>query len=213
LAELRELPNAGLYRLVAADPPYRFEVRSRATGLGRSPDCHYRTMDPAAIGSLPVASIVAPDCWLMLWTTWPFLPKAFEIATAWGFHYSSRAFVWAKLNPRVQPNLFGFTENDFALGLGYTVRGCDEPCLLFRRGSPQRISKSVRSLIIEPRREHSRKPEAFYSRAEAFAPGPRLELFARQRRAGWDCWGDEIGKFDDPSRKVGPVSNSLIQNL
>jgi N6-adenosine-specific RNA methylase IME4 len=28
------------------------------------------------------------------------------------------------------------------------------------------------------------------------ADGPYVELFARTRREGWTCWGNEVGKFD-----------------
>ena len=30
--------------------------------------------------------------------------------------------------------------------------------------------------------------------AEAIGEPPRLELFARRRRLGWEAWGDEVGK-------------------
>lgn len=81
------------------------------------------------------------------------------------------------------------------MGFGYWTRKQVEPCWLFTRGSPKRVSKGVRQLIVEPRREHSRKPEAQYARIEALVDGPRLELFARSQRAGWDSWGNEIEKF------------------
>lgn len=42
-----------------------------------------------------------------------------------------------------------------------------------------------------PRREHSRKPEAFLDLVESVSPGPYLELFARRQRLGWDTWGNE----------------------
>ena len=39
---------------------------------------------------------------------------------------------------------------------------------------------------------HSRKPISFYRILEANTPEPRLELFARRKREGWDSWGNEI---------------------
>jgi N6-adenosine-specific RNA methylase IME4 len=42
-----------------------------------------------------------------------------------------------------------------------------------------------------PRGRHSEKPADFFALAERLSPGPRLELFARQARPGWDGWGDE----------------------
>ena len=42
------------------------------------------------------------------------------------------------------------------LCLGYWTRGNPEMCLLATKGSPKRLSKSVKQLVISPRREHSR---------------------------------------------------------
>jgi N6-adenosine-specific RNA methylase IME4 len=53
----------------------------------------------------------------------------------------------------------------------------------------------VRQLIIAPVREHSRKPDEVYVRIEALTEGPYLDLFARQRRPGWCCWGEEVDRF------------------
>jgi N6-adenosine-specific RNA methylase IME4 len=57
------------------------------------------------------------------------------------------------------------------------------------------MSKAVRELVIAPRRQHSRKPDAVAEGIEQLVPGPHLELFARECRAGWIAWGDEVGKF------------------
>jgi N6-adenosine-specific RNA methylase IME4 len=56
-------------------------------------------------------------------------------------------------------------------------------------------------VIRERRREHSRKPEASYALIERMFPDlPKLELFARQARSGWDAWGNETDKFTDDKR-------------
>jgi N6-adenosine-specific RNA methylase IME4 len=55
----------------------------------------------------------------------------------------------------------------------------------------------VREIILAPVREHSRKPEEFRDRVEAYVgPDVRIaELFARSPRAGWAAWGNEVDKF------------------
>jgi N6-adenosine-specific RNA methylase IME4 len=58
-----------------------------------------------------------------------------------------------------------------------------------------RVNSDVRQAIIAPRREHSRKPDGIYERIERLVAGPYLELFARQKRPDWDCWGNETDKF------------------
>jgi N6-adenosine-specific RNA methylase IME4 len=113
------------------------------------------------------------------------------VMQAWGFKPSAIAFVWAKLNPNA-PSLF-LTERDFFFGPGLTTRQNAEYVVLGRRGQPRRLAADVRQLIVAPRsRRHSEKPAEAYRRIERYCAGPRLELFARQRRDGWTCWGDEL---------------------
>jgi len=55
----------------------------------------------------------------------------------------------------------------------------------------------VRQIVVEERREHSRKPDSFYSAVETYC-GPdarRLDLFTRERRPGWVAWGDQVDHF------------------
>ena len=70
-----------------------------------------------------------------------------------------------------------------------------EPCLFAARGKPKRLNADVSQLIIESRREHSRKPACIHERIERLVAGPYVELFARARRPGWHCWGNETDKF------------------
>jgi N6-adenosine-specific RNA methylase IME4 len=155
---------------------------------------HYKTMTLADLIALPVGGLAADDAWLFLWSTGPHLPQALFLMSQWGFSYSGIAFCWAKLNKR-SPLLF-YTPTSFHVGMGYTTRKNVELCLLGRRGHPKRLRNDVRELIVAPRREHSRKPDEFYDRLRAFAPGPYLDMFARQIRPGFDCWGDEVEKFN-----------------
>lgn len=174
------------YGVVYADPPWTFETRSYL-GKGRSPEQHYACMSLADIEALPVPMLAASNSWLFLWTTWPHLPVALRVMQVWGFKYSGSGFVWAKTNP---------SGTGWHTGLGYTTRKNTEPCLLGRRGSPQRLSKGVAELVVAPRREHSRKPDEVRERICRFAPGPYLELFGRERPAGWSVWGNQTDRFD-----------------
>jgi N6-adenosine-specific RNA methylase IME4 len=88
------------------------------------------------------------------------------------------------------------------MGMGYWTRANTEPCLLATRGNPKRLDAGVRMGIIEPRRQHSRKPDCVHGRIERLVSGPYLELFARAERPGWTTWGNEVGKFSTPSVAV-----------
>jgi N6-adenosine-specific RNA methylase IME4 len=55
------------------------------------------------------------------------------------------------------------------------------------------LDHSICQSLLAQRREHSRKPEeAFAVLEKLFGPVSRIELFARQRRAGWAAWGNEL---------------------
>ena len=190
---------SGPYNLILADPPWTYSVFSDK-GKRRSAERHYNTMTQAEIQAMPVADLAARDCHLMLWVTGPCLVLGMHlpIMEAWGFRPSSMAFVWIKPKKRHFDNgnmLEPLSESMFSMGMGHTTRHNAEFVVLGRRGSPRRNRKDIHEIIVAPRREHSRKPDEIYARCEAYADGPYLELFARQRRPGWDSWGNEVDKF------------------
>jgi len=179
---------------ILGDPPYYYATRS-ANGRGRSPD--YNTMSIDEIAALPVGDLAAGNCVLFLWACWPTLADALKVIEAWGFEYKTCAFDWMKADAS-QIDMFR-DDGDVQMGLGYWTRANTEPCLLATRGKPKRLHADVRQGILEPRREHSRKPDQVYDRIERLVAGPYLELFARQRRPGWTPWGDQVDKFGGAS--------------
>lgn len=192
----------GKYGAILADPPWRFEVWSgdtevkpRKSGYGTNVAAghHYATMAPAEIEALPVGSIAAANSALFIWISWPLLAQALTLISTWGFTYKTCAFAWMKAHAG-QIELFR-EDHDTQMGMGYWTRANSEVCLLATRGKPKRLNADVRQGIIAPRREHSRKPDGIHERIERLVAGPYCELFARQRRPGWDCWGNETDKF------------------
>jgi N6-adenosine-specific RNA methylase IME4 len=182
------------YGAILADPPWDFEAwASPPFGNGRAARSNYPTMKETEIASIPVAEYAAEDCVLFLWTTWPTIEQAFRIVNAWGFRFKTCAFCWVKADA-TQIEMFQRSMTPDML-LGYWTRSNSEPCLLATRGSPKRRATDVRQAIIEPRREHSRKPDCVYERIERLVNGPYLELFARNGREGWTSHGNEVGKF------------------
>jgi N6-adenosine-specific RNA methylase IME4 len=200
-------PFAGLkfryYGALLVDMPSKFSsytaIQSQNPSSRRDNERHYAVMSFAELAALPLLDLAAPTgCHLFVCTSGPFLPQAIALIAAWGFKYSTRAFTWVKLKPSVDLNqlrFLPFAEADLATGLGLTVRHQTELVLLARRGNCRRASKSVREVIFAPRREHSRKPDEIYRRIQQYCVGPYAELFARQRRPGWNAWGNEVEKF------------------
>jgi N6-adenosine-specific RNA methylase IME4 len=178
------------YSCIAADPPWTFRAWSNK-GEDRAASQHYDVMDLAAIKRLPVADLAAPDCVLLLWVSDPMLPQGLEVMASWGFTYRTVGFTWAKTSKKTHWSW----APKWHLGLGYYTRANPEMCLLGIRGKPKRVSKAVRQLIVAPVRAHSRKPDEFFSSVEQLLAGPYVELFSRQHRDEWSCWGREIGKF------------------
>lgn len=187
--------------MIYADPPWHFKTYN-AKGRQRSPDwkpfkgspsIHYDTMGADQIAALPVGDLAADNACLFLWICWPMLPEALALITSWGFAYKTCAFSWIKAHAG-QVEMFR-DDHDVQLGMGFWTRSNSEVCLLATRGKPKRQSAAVRMGIVEPRRQHSRKPDCVYERIERLVTGPYVELFARQQREGWRSWGNQTDKF------------------
>lgn len=180
------------YKAIYADPPWRFATWSE-NGKGRSADRHYPTMPLCDAAYLPVSDLAADDCVLFMWATWPMLHTGLQLIEDWGFQYKTAAFDWMKADVSTI-DMFA-APKDASMKMGYWTRSNSEPCLLATCGSPKRLDAGVRMGIIEPSRQHSRKPDCVYDRIERLVEGPYLELFARQQRKGWSSWGNETDKF------------------
>ena len=168
-----------------ADPPWDFENYSGA-GTLKGPDPHYDVMTLDAIKALRVGDLARGDCLLLLWTTgWAIATgQAQTVARAWGFNPISE-MVWIKRT----------ASGKRRMGTGYRVRTMHEPILVCTIGNPRHhpFPSSFDGLA----REHSRKPDEFYSLVEESTPGAfRCDLFSRQTRNGFEAWGDQAGKFD-----------------
>jgi N6-adenosine-specific RNA methylase IME4 len=173
------------YDVIMADPPWDYANWSEG-GNAKNAKAQYACMPLAEIAALPVGHLARGDAWLWLWATYPMLPQAMQVMSAWGFPYVTGG-TWVKRG----------ASGKLAMGTGYVLRSCSEIFLLGKHGAPRICSRAIRNVIEAPRREHSRKPEEAYAMAETlFGPARRADLFSRASRLGWDAWGNEAGKFD-----------------
>lgn len=186
LPELPPVP-ANNYRLIVCDPPWQYSLRETdITHRNRTP---YPNMSFTALANMPIGAIAAEDAYLLLWTTNNHLPVAFELLDVWEFTYKS-LHTWRKVTQ---------DGSKVRLGIGHYGRNCSEQFLVATKGAPGTWMKhgltDVPNIFDAPRTEHSRKPEQFWVTANRLAAalgGPQIELFARQRREGWDAWGAEV---------------------
>ena len=80
----------------------------------------------------------------------------------------------------------------------YTVRFQTEYLLWFyKKGHMILPRKEAQGkygdIMTETVKRHSQKPECAYQMLEDMFPAAnKLELFARNKRNGWDCWGNEV---------------------
>lgn len=170
------------YRTIVIDPPWQYR-----DGLGRrGAGAQYPTMTNAEIAALPVADLAADSAHLYLWVTNPRLfgepgeISPVDMLTGWGFRYLT-VLTWHKLG---------------SPGMGWYFRGDTEHVLFGIRGrAPIAEADRLSNHFAAPRTVHSAKPDRFYEIVEQVSPEPRLEMFARRRRVGWDVWGNEAPEF------------------
>jgi N6-adenosine-specific RNA methylase IME4 len=127
--------------------------------------------------NIKLSYYLAEDCGLFLWATHTTLPDAFRVMKKWGFNYHC-LITWDKGNGW---SSHGFHRKTEMLLYGY-------------RGTMNinQTGKFIPTLISERKTTHSTKPQILYEILEHNTPEPRLELFARKKREGWDCWGNEV---------------------
>lgn len=196
------------FSTVLADPPW---LERGGGQVKRGADRHYPLMTTAAICKLPVHRLAADAAHLYLWVTNNFLPDGLEVMACWGFRYVTN-LAWGKVKTSRHPNglvapngtLVASPAKEAVLiesvqqGLGQYFRGAHELLLFGVRGRvPYRTTADGKraqhpSLVLEPRGEHSAKPEVFHRIIEKVSPGPYLELFARREVPGWERWGNEV---------------------
>lgn len=164
------------YRTIVADPPWDVGRGPDWGSGGRSRELPYPTMDLDEIAGLPVADLAEKRAHLYIWTINAYIEDTYEIARHWGFR------------PVV---LLTWCKTPHGIGLGGTFVQTTEHVLFARRGVCRAAERVDTTWWEWKRGEHSAKPEAFLDVVERVSPAPRLEMFARRNRIGWDTWGDE----------------------
>lgn len=183
------------YRTIVADPPWPYVNRENgdydviAKSLVKDGTRLQRSVREMGYRSMEMADIVAirlpadKNAHLYLWTTNAFMDEAHDVARAWGFAPKT-ILTWVKTHQDDTARVSRKT--------GYYFRGATEHVIFAVRGSlALQTREALPTAFLWPRAPHSVKPDAFYDLVEQASPPPRLELFARTQRLGWDSWGNE----------------------
>lgn len=177
------------YSVIYADPPWSYRQCGNTKKSRGNAIQHYHTMTTEEICKMPVQNLAATDgCVCFMWATFPNIGEALKVMEAWGFEYKTAAFVWVKKNSKSGSNFWG---------MGAYTRANAEVCLIGvshgYKAKDHVISHAVHQIIESPIEEHSKKPDEVRKRiVSLLGDVPRIELFARQRAKGWDCWGNEV---------------------
>ncbi len=173
------------FRVLCADPPWPF--KDRLPGANRGAAKNYQLLSIEDLVRFPLPPM-ADDSVFFLWRVASMQQEALDVARYWGFKTKAEV-VWLKKTEHGQR----------WFGMGRTVRAEHETCLIATRGRPTPTSNAVRSTFVTDfaglsakAGRHSEKPDEFYRIVETLYGGPYCELFARKRRAGWTCMGNEL---------------------
>lgn len=173
------------YRIIYADPPWQQSKGGkkavRANSSGNSLDYQTCAIEEIYGHLKTAASHATENSVLFLWTIDKYLFEAQHMAERLGYKLHAR-MIWNKIT---------------GIPAAFTIRYGHEYLLFMYSGKLLPVSKDERgkihSVFSEKVKRHSQKPQIAYEIIERLYPFcNRLELYARNERQGWDCWGNEV---------------------
>lgn len=177
------------YSTVVVDPPWNYndKLQSGNSGFGeahltRGAANHYATLTPDEIAQFPISELAADDAHLYIWVTNAFMVEAHALMKAWGFEHKTILTWFKTVNAGDRPRI----------GMGHYYRGATEHVLFGVRGKLPPLVRNAPTWFFAPRGAHSAKPNEFFELVESVSPAPRLDVFARTQRQGWDVFGNEV---------------------
>lgn len=182
------------YHCLVVDPPWnQGKTGLRSVRPRQTKTLDYPTMSREELLLLPIRDWATKDAYLWLWATnskdrstgEPILHLAFELLDAWGFTYYTM-ITWDK---RTGPCPFG----PYQVTTEHLLFGYRGKCIF----SKESLGKMQTCFRETPSGVHSEKPQRLYDDIVQYFPGPRLDIFARQRRPGFDGWGNEYGTLEE----------------
>ena len=191
---LSQMPQ-GHYRVIVVDPPWnQGKTGKRRARPNQGTELDYPTLDRASLLKLPIGQLAHPErAYLWLWATnsrdrsvdQPVLQVAMELMEHWGFRFYTMV-TWDKTTGPCPFGPYQIT-TEYVL-FGYRGQG------QFPKAGMGKLQTGFR----ESPSGHSVKPDSFYRQVAEYFEGPRIDVFARQTRPGYDGWGDQYGKVAAP---------------
>lgn len=173
------------YNLLYADPPWKQskggKKNVRKNSSGKPLDYPVCTLDEIKEHLRKASDKTSDNSILFLWTIDKYLFEAQHIAEELGYKLHAR-MIWDKVT---------------GIPAAFTVRYGHEYLLYMYKGKLTPVATDERGKIHTVFRErvtkHSKKPEIAYEIIERLYPDlKKLEMYARNERDGFDCWGNEV---------------------
>ena len=173
------------YPIIYADPPWKQSKGGkksvRENSSGKPLDYQTCTLEVIYEHLKTAVSHTPENSVLFLWTIDKYLFEAQQMAERLGYKLHAR-MIWNKVTgiPAAFKIRFG---HEYLL---YMYKGKLIPVAKEERGK-------IHSVFTEQVKRHSQKPNIAYEIIERLYPFyNRLEMYARNERQGWDCWGNEV---------------------
>jgi len=167
-------PPTQKYDVVVIDPPWPYGTEYDPNGRRAASPYPEMSLDEIKAIELPASD----DCVLWFWTTHKFMRYSFDILDTWGFR-DVAIVTWMKDR----------------MGLGTYLRSQSEFCIMAIKGRPTINLTNQTTIINGKLKEHSRKPDEFYEMVNSLCVGYKLDYFSREKRSGWDQYGNDTNRF------------------
>lgn len=173
------------YQIIYADPPWRQSRggKKNVRKLSSGEPLPYQTISIEDIKKhIEYFSNLGDENHnLFLWAIDKYLFEAHEIAYNLGYKLHAR-MVWNKVT---------------GIPAAFTIRYGHEYLLWFYKKKLIPVAKhergKIHSVFTEKVKKHSQKPEIAYQIIERLYPETnKIELYCRNKREGWDVWGNEV---------------------
>lgn len=173
------------YDLIVADPPWKQskggKKLSRLNSSGKPLDYPTCSINEIREHLVVATSLTYDNSILFLWTIDKYLFDAENIAKSLGYKLHAR-MIWNKVT---------------GIPAAFTVRYGHEYLLYMYKGKLIPINTEERGKIhtvfTEKVKKHSKKPEISFEIINRLYPSlSKLEMYAREERIGYDCWGNEV---------------------
>ena len=192
------------YGIIYTDPPWpQTKGNKRDCRPNQGKELDYQTCSLEEIKNIHEDAFKHADDKhnVFMWTIDKFLVDTERFMAELGYIPHAR-MIWDKCN---------------GIAPAFTVRFSHEYLIWFyKKGHILLPTKDMRgkytTVLREPATVHSKKPKIAYQMIDDMFPdSEKLELFARNSKAGWDSWGNQVNMF----KEIKPLNHMIgyIKNI